>query len=149
MKRLLCFVISAVLFVAMAPVYANAESNMDVIYYEDGSYATVEIIETTARVSGSKTANKPYTYYNSNGQIQWKAVLTGTFSYTGSSATCTAASMSVTIYDSSWYTISKSATKSGNSATGSATIGEKVLGVTVAKFPVSLTLSCDANGNLS
>lgn len=46
-------------------------------------------------------------------------------------------------------TISKNTTRGGNTATGSATIGEKVGGVTVMKIPVNLTLSCDANGNLS
>ena len=87
--------------------------------------------------------------YQPIGPAQWKAVLSGTFSFTGSTSTCTSSSMNVTILDSSWYTISKNATRGENTATGSATIGEKVGGVTLTKIPVNLTLSCDANGNLS
>lgn len=71
------------------------------------------------------------------------------FSFTGSTSSCTSSSMDVIILDSSWYSISKNATRGGNSATGSVTIGEKVGGVTVTKIPVNLTLSCDANGNLN
>ena len=57
--------------------------------------------------------------------------------------------VNVTIYDSSWYTVSKSASKSGNTATGSVIMGDTANGVTVKRVPVSLTLTCDANGNLS
>ena len=67
----------------------------------------------------------------------------------GSKATCTSSSIDVTIYDSEWYVIVKSAGKSENIARGSVTIGKKLLGVTVSQHPVSLTLTCDANGNLS
>ena len=150
MKKILCYVLTAVLLFSVMPVCASAaETNMETIYYADGSYATIEVMTSDIRASGSKTGNKVYTYYNSDSVTQWKAVLSGTFAYTGSSASCTSSSMNVTIYDSSWYTISKSASKSGNAAMGSATIGEKLNGVTVMKVPVNLTLQCDANGNLS
>lgn len=122
---------------------------METIYFEDGSYMTVEIISKGARASGSVTGSKPYTYYGSDGNAKWKAVITGSFSYSGSSATCTSSSVDVTIYDSSWYTVSKSASKSGNTARASVTIGEKRGGVTVTKVPVSLSLSCGKDGNLS
>ena len=84
-----------------------------------------------------------------NGTAQWKATLSGSFTYTGSSATCTSSSVDVTVYDSSWYTISKSSNKSGSKATASVTMGEKLAGVTVTKVPISLAMTCDKNGNLS
>ena len=116
---------------------------------EDGSYITIEITTLGERASGSVTGNKVYTHYDENGTSNWKAILSGSFTYIGSSATCTSSNMSVSIYDSSWYTVSKSASKSGNQAMGSAIMGRTSLGNTVARVPVSLTLTCDANGNLS
>lgn len=150
MKKILCCILTAVLLLNVMVVCASAtETNVKTTYFADGSYATVELLMNETRASGSKSGNKVYTYYNSDSIAQWKAVLTGSFTYSGSNATCISSSMNVTIYDSSWYTISKFATKSGNTATGSALIGEKVGGVTVIKVPVDLTLTCDGNGHLS
>lgn len=102
-----------------------------------------------SRASNSISASKSYTYRDGKNVIQWKAVLTGSFTYNGSKVTCTSSSIDVTIYDSEWYVVVKSAGKSENIARGSVTIGKKLLGVTVSQHPVSLTLTCDANGNLS
>lgn len=150
MKRLLSIVLLLALFVGLIPFNSNAKTDdVEITYFQDGSYLVTEVIRNITRASGMVSGSKPSTYYNNSGVAQWKAVLNGTFSVSSSGATCTSASMNVTIYDSSWYTISKSATKSGNVAKGSATIGRKVAGVTVSSIPVSLTLSCDSNGNLS
>lgn len=150
MKKMIGWLLAAVLFVNVLPLSGNAaETELATINFDDGSYMTVEIITSETRASGSKTGAKQYTYYDSSSVAQWKAVLTGTFTYTGSSATCTSSSMDVTIYDSSWYVISKSSSKSGSKAIGSAIIGEKTGVTSVAKIPVNLTLTCDANGNLS
>lgn len=149
MKRVLSFVL-AVMIVCMFSVQGNAVENKQVpIYFEDGSYVTVEVIRNGMRASGSVTGSKVYTHHDSSGSENWKVTLTGSFTYTGSSATCTSSSVDVTIYDSAWYTISKSSSKSGNTASASVTMGEKRGGVTVTKVPVSLSLSCDKNGNLS
>ncbi len=148
MKRILCWGMAFVLLLCIFPVSANAVE-METIYLEDGSYITVQIEPVSSRASGTKTGNKVYTHYDSDDSSNWKAVLTGTFTYTGSSASCTASRVNVTIYDSSWYVVSEDAQKSENKATASVTMGQKALGVTVNKVPVSLTLSCDANGNLS
>lgn len=148
MKRLVCSVLMIALVVCMLPVYANA-AECETIYLDDGSYIIVETITGGARASWSVSGGKQYTHYDSGGSSNWKVVLNGTFTYTGSSSTCTASSVDVTIYDSSWYVVSKSASKSGNTATGSVVMGEKAGGVTVTRVPVSLTLKCDANGNLS
>ena len=111
----------------------------------DGYYLIAETFQSGARASKSVSGSKPYTCYDSAGTALWKVTLYGTFTYTGSSATCTASSISTTIYDSSWSTGSKSASKSGNKATGSATMKKS----TVKSVPVSLSLSCSASGSLS
>lgn len=148
MKRVVSTALTVILIFCILPLSVFATEN-EIIYLDDGSYIIVEMICYNTRASGSISGAKQYTHYSNGGESNWKAVLNGSFTYTGSGATCTSSSMDVTIYDSSWYTISKNAGKSGNKAIGSATIGEKALGVTVTRVPVSLTLSCDANGNLS
>lgn len=150
MKRVLPIFLVLTIAIFVFPMYANAaEKENNVVYFDDGSYMTAEVIANRMRASGSVMGNKINTYYDSEGNAKWKAVLTGSFTYTGSSATCTSASIDVTIYDSNWYVVSKSASKSGNTASASVTMGKKVAGVTVSKVSANLTLSCDANGNLS
>ena len=148
MKHVFCIMMVLLMLVSILPVAGNAAEAVETVYFDDGSYMIIEVNYSLARETWSVTGNKQYTYYDSDGVSRWKAVLNGTFNYTGSGATCTASSVNVTIYNSSWYTISKSASKSGNTATGSVTMGLKSAGVTVARNPVTLTLSCDANGNL-
>lgn len=150
MKRVLPIFIVLTIAIFVFPMYANAaEKENNVVYFDDGSYMTTEVITNRMRASGSVTGNKINTYYDSEGNAKWKAVLTGSFTYTGSSATCTSASINVTIYDSNWYVVSKSSSKSGNTASASVTMGGKMAGVTVSKVSANLNLSCDANGNLS
>lgn len=150
MKRALSLLLVSAILLCVIPVQSSAvERKLETVYFNDGSYMTVEIITSGTRASGSLSGSKPYTYYNSNGSAQWKATISGSFTYNGSGATCTSSSVDVTIFDSDWYTISKSSSKSGNTASASVTMGEKRGGVTVTKVPVSLSLSCDKNGNLS
>lgn len=149
MKRIVCCILTLSLLFAFLPICASAaDVKEEVIYFEDGSYITVTIVEQETRASGTKSGSKKYTY-TSNGENVWQIVLSGSFSYTGSSATCTSSSCSVNIYDSAWYTISKSASKSGNTAYGTATVGRKLAGVTVDRHTEDLSLSCSASGSLS
>lgn len=150
MKRLISCLLLAVLIVSFFPIAGRAEGTAQgTIYYDDGSYMTVKTTVIHTRAAGSVTGNKTYTYYDSEGTTRWMAVLTGSFSYTGTTATCTASNVNVSIYGAGWYVSSKSATKSGNTASASVTMGRRVAGVTIMTVPVSLSLSCDANGNLS
>lgn len=152
MKRLCCVLLLVSILCMMLPTQAMAvtnEKDVSVIYLDDGYYIIETIAVNASRASGSVTGTKTHTYYDSNGNADWKAVLTGKFTYTGVSATCTSSSVNVTIYNSSWYTISKSATKSANAASASVTMGCKILGVTYNEVAVPITLTCDANGNLS
>lgn len=149
MKRIIsmCLVIS--LFLILFPISASAlEVSEQTIYLDDGNYIIVTIESYDLRASGTKTGSKTYTGYY-GGSAAWKVILSGTFTYTGSSATCTDSGCSTSVYNSEWYTVSKSAGKSSNAATANASMGRKVLGVTVETVPVNLKLTCDANGNLS
>ena len=146
MKRFLCCVMAMVLAVTMFPVFSNAAAYGEEVVTEvfaDGIYK----MQTRAggTVSGSKLKN----YYDSKGTLCWQFVLNGSFSYTGSSATCTSSTCSASIYSQGWYVISKNASKSGNTASANATMGNRIDGGKVNQASASLTLRCDKNGNLS
>ena len=151
MRRIFALVISFLIMITLLTTTVSAEVFREetVWYFEDGSYIVETFCVIQSRASGSKTGSRTKTFYGSDGSLDWIVDLTGSFSYTGTSATCTSSTCNVTIYDSSWYTVSKSSGKSGNTATASATMGEKLLGVTVRQVPVSLSISCDKDGNLS
>ena len=153
MKRFFTLLTMVLLVVSMLPIstfaVTEAQKTEDIIYLDNGCYITVELSVVETRASGTKTASKTYTYRANNGEEEWRAVLRGTFSYTGSSATCTAASCDVTITDTDWYIVSKTATKSGASAVGELTMGLKLRGITIKKESISMRITSDANGNLS
>ena len=147
--RIMCVLLVFVSILIPVNCYADTLVETNITYYEDGSYLVETIESTCTRASGTKTGAKNQTYYGSSGSAEWKVTLSGTFTYTGSTSSCTASSVSVTIYNSDWYTISKSASKSGNTASAFVTMGYKVLGITTNKVNATPTLVCDANGNLS
>lgn len=148
MKRILYMLLAMVLLCKLLPVTGQA-AELDTIYFDDGSFAIIEIASDESRASGSKTGSKSYTYYNSDNEIQWKVTLTGSFTYTGTNSTCISSDINIMLYNSNCYVVSQNAGKEDNIARGSVTIGYKFLGITVEKKSASLTLNCDANGNLS
>ena len=150
MKRIVNVIIVFCLLLAANLVTVQAsESSSETVYFEDGSYMTTEVFYVQGRASEQVSGRKQRAYYGDDGTLLWKAVLSGTFRYTGTTATCTYSACDVTIYDSAWYTVSKSPAMLGNKASCELTMGRKVLGVTVSRVPVSMVLTCDANGNLS
>lgn len=152
MKRLACCVMAMVLLAAMIPVFGNAASYGEEVVTEvfaDGSYETESIYKMQTRAGGTISGSKVRNHYDSKGTLCWQFVLNGSFSYTGSSATCTSSTCSVSIYSQGWYVISKNASKSGNTASANATMGESSGGVLANKVSASITLRCDKNGNLS
>lgn len=74
----------------------------------------------------------------------WSVSVTGTFTYNGSSCTCTKATVSTTKPSSTWSLSNKKASKSGNKAIASVT--GHAPGVTVTR---TVTLTCSATGKLS
>lgn len=143
---LVCTLVAACVLPASGLSYENEVTRM---YMEDGSWLTEELEITMMRSSGTVTANKSRNYYGNDGSLEWTVTLTGTFSYTGDSAVCTSSNCSVSITDYTWYTVSRSASRNENRATAAAVMGQKLNDATVARVPVSLSLSCDVDGNVS
>ena len=150
MKRAVSILMLVFFLFGALPMAGAAEAvSEERIELGDGYYLIAETFQSGVRASKSVSGSKPYTCYDGAGTALWKVTLYGTFTYTGSSATCTASSISTTIYENSWSTGSKSASKSGSKATGSATMKQSSNGSTVRTVPVSLSLSCSASGTLS
>lgn len=154
MKKVIAALIVFVLILSMLPIqiaYASQVPELlEVVQYKDGTYLEITLESAPqTRVSGSLTKTKNYTYKDADGTAQWKISLTGSFTYTGTTSTCTAASCNVTIYQSDWSVASKSASKSGNTAYGTARMLRKYLGATISDRTYNLTLTCDKNGNVS
>lgn len=149
MFRVIAVLLAFAGLVQTGNLMAFAEDYTEVIYIEDGSYFVVEVYDIQTRTGNSVTGTKTVKYNSNSGELLWKAVLRGIFTYDGSSADCTSSVCNVTIYDDGWYVVSKKTATSGASATCALTMGNKLLGVTVNKVSYNIKLTCDKNGNLS
>lgn len=160
MKKILAsfvtFCVSIIILTPMTiPVYAEDISTVnthnDTVRYTvmsaDGSYDIIEIEENSAR--SSKTAKKTQSHYSTDDVLEWKVVLQGTFTYNGTTSSCTNASHTITIYNNSWFTYSQNSYASGNKAIANVVMKLRVLGVIASTNNVHLQLSCDKNGNIS
>ena len=106
--------------------------------YDDGS--------SVSRATQTKSASKDFLIKNSDGNVVATYTLNGTFSYNGSSATCTKASYSTSVSNIFWSFSSASATKSGSSAKGAFTAKCVFPSKTISK---NVTLTCSKNGTIS
>ena len=135
MKRIICLMIVCVLAISTLPFGGRAAAYGEEVIVEtfgDGSYITEKVLSVQTRAGGTASGSKERNQYDSNGNLCWKVILSASFTYTGSSATCTSANCSVVCYSSA-----------------SATMGEMEGGVTVRRVTAYLTIQCDGNGNLS
>ena len=152
MKKLISLLSVIIMIAVMCPAtaFANDEIVTDryVEYFDDGSYIVTELTESTITTFAAKTVSKSKAshYYESDNSKAWTVILSATFSYTGSSATCTKATTSSTIYNSSWKVKSAVASKSGNKATGTFTVKKYVLGVPLKSIDRTLTITCSNTG---
>ena len=153
MKRLLSFglavlvMLSAFSFVS----FAADETIMSVESFSDGSYGitSTKTVFALFAAKGTVTKTKTYKFYDTSNNLDWTASITATFSYNGTTASCTDVSKSTTIYDSAWKCTSSSCSKSGATATGNFTFKRYVLLVPVQTVNKTLTLTCDPNGNVT
>lgn len=137
-------------------ITANALSTpqIEIEYLENGDY--IETIITDFRESGlvstastsSKTGAKTKNYKNSAGTVLWSVTVKGTFSYNGSTSTCTSCSHSTTSPGTYWSIKSSSHSKSGNTATAKAT-ATHTTSAGSKDYSMSVTLKCSATGVLS
>lgn len=128
----------------VSPVLAVNNTTGQVISYEDGSYAVI----TTGSSSATRaTANKErtYTYYNPQGQRCFAYTLYASFTYNGVTSQAVSCEGGATIYRQGWEPGSHSEYVSGSTAYGRATF----TGPDGQVRTVSLTLTCDKDGNVT
>lgn len=155
MKKKISILLVCVVLLMCFPIISYAaetdiQSNEIVIeYFDDGSYMVTEITSYPTRASGSITSYKDQKYYSSDDVLQWTFRLYGTFTYTGSSSTCTDASHTIIISSTGWNIASQSSRESGSKAYGTASMKYYVNGALKSTVNTTVTLTCDNNGNLS
>lgn len=152
MRKFLSLMLIFIFALGCMPAGAQATEVAEfpnIITFDDGSYIEISIESISARTSTTENGYKTYSYYDSSDNLEWQAKLSASFTYDGTTSTCTRASCTVTVYDSKWYEYSNSTTYSGSTATTELVMGQKFLGITIAKREYTITLTCDKDGNLS
>lgn len=150
MRRFLSVILSVVLLLPVTgTAFASENITAEIVYLEDGSYLVIETAQIMTRAANTTSGFTRITYNDTDDVTRWRAILTGTFTYDGTTATCTDSSVTTYVYASNWYEVSKTAGKRGNTATGSVTMGRTVLGFTVAQETYSMSLTCSPNGTFS
>lgn len=151
MKRVVSFFLCMCLIVAIlaVPVSANPNSGMILVsetveYIDRDTYFVERIyIPEICSYSNGKTATKTAEGFYKGATVFFIS-LTGHFTYDGTSAVATSASVAVSASVSGASLNSKNAYTSGASAIGSCSVS--YVGAMLNK---TVTLTCDANGNLS
>ncbi len=106
--------------------------------FDDGSQLLEGQPVVIAQTRSSLTAQKPYYHCNSGGTVLWTATVTGTFTYNGSTSSCTNASYRTDVYASTWSEQSGTAYPSGNTAIADVVMARKLLFIVVETVPVTI-----------
>lgn len=151
MKKIISLLSVILMIAVLCPNTAFADEKIVtdryIEYLDDGCYIVTELTESTITTFAAKTVSKSKSahYYDGNDK-EWTVTLNATFSYTGSSATCTSAKTSYTIYNDKWKVTSAVPSKSGNKATGAFTVKKYTLGIPVKTVNKTLTITCSNTG---
>ncbi len=153
MKKYIALFLTLVLCLAFVPAALAAEPAYKIVSEStetlpDGTVVTVvvseQIVQTRGRVY-SKVGRKDYIY-----GTEWTFTVYGTFSINeGVSVSCTADSYGVSISNTAWAKRSASSSHSGNSAYASGTMSLYSQGQIKQNIYPSVSVSCDAYGNIS
>lgn len=146
MKRVssVCIIMLLMINAMVFPAAATDKTVGDIIYYEDGSYALVTFCEDNLARSNTEKS-KSYIYFNPFGQKCFSYTLYAVFTYDGITSRAISHDFGAAIYQQGWDIDSHSEYVSGNTAYGRATF----TGPDGQTRTVSLTLTCDKNGNVT
>lgn len=153
MKKILTVILVLLLELTPINVFAleNTVESRTIEYLGDGIYVETTIENSSPSIYATNTITKTKTnkYKDSKGVVLYTISITGTFTYTGTSSTCTKAVVEATAPANDWKIISKSASKSGKKAIGNATVKQYYDGSVIQTKYLSVTLNCSATGQLS
>lgn len=147
MKKTLSLMLCIILLAAMM-IPAHAAGQEEVIYseeivLEDGTVMKDEIVVSHSRASG-KTATRRKTFTRADVLIA-EIAFQATFIYDGSTVYVSSKSVTQTSTYDGWNYKQTSFVSSG----GTVTLTGKLTKLLVVNVPVSMSLTCDKNGNLS
>lgn len=149
-KRILGLLAACSIIACLLPVSASAVGAAASVDDLEDSGTFARQTAYTVQPNGAKTGQTTYEFRRSDGAPIWRITVSATFTYNSSGGRCVYVyTPSVVVYDSDWCVVSKSAARDGDTAIGSITMGLKLLSGRISELPVTLTLSCDKNGNLS
>lgn len=155
MKKFRHLILSGILSILFSSTVLATSTNTTFTteVFSDGSYIETIIEEIPTANSfttkSTKSGSKKSTYKDSSGRIIWTITVNGSFSYNGSSSTCTASSISTTCPNTNWKLVNKSARKSGSSAIASATAKKYVGSTCIKNIDRTVRLTCSRTGTLS
>lgn len=174
MKKFLLVVLAVIFFISSVPASAGSnsspsfESQRIIVYnpetkcYEEITASSITTLPdgrqliisdilnlSFSKASGGVTSSKSYYFVNNNNVLEWRVTLTASFTFDGTSATCTSASSVTTVYQGNWSESSNNTYPSYNSAIAQVTVVRKVLFIVVETQNVFLTITCDGNGHVS
>lgn len=152
MKKLIVLFLSCTLLLNITlPAQANTQ-NQQIEHFADGSYVITVIeneISDISLFSTTATKAKTSTAYSNSGQKLWSVTVTGTFTYGNGTSKCTSSSASAKSYVSDWSIANKSASRSGNKASATATAVQYLNGHEVQRKTKTVTLTCSPTGTFS
>lgn len=156
MKKTLCTfltVLITTMFLSTTTFAANP-SNIEIEYLDNGSYIVTSIEELVdesemSLYSTTTTKSKTATYYNAENVAKWYVKVTGTFTYGNGTSKCINSSVAAESYATTWKITSKSASKSGNTASANAIAKQYFDGTVVKTINRTVTLTCSPTGEFS
>ena len=147
--KLLRKILPIVLLFALLPLPVRGVANEEYTYYADGSYIMMFDTVLENRSGSTKQISRTAVHHNALGVEQWRVTLNTTFSYDGQTSKCDVANITINISGSGWYTVSRSASRDGDTGSCTVVMGYKLFGITTDKKTVEMSISCDKNGNIS
>ena len=121
----------------------------------DDLYCVTELVETSGSgiqpfsATQTKSGSKTQRYVNSSGTTLWYVTVHASFTYNGSTSSCTSADVTAESNSSSWKVTNKSSWKSGNTGYASATGHQyNILGMETNTLSRTVSISCTKNGTL-
>ncbi len=148
MSLIITLVICSILCLPVSAV-KGTKTETTIKYLENGDYieTTITYYETNTRVA-TKSGSKTSRYYNDDGDTMWSVTVNGTFTYNGTTSSCTSVSRSTSAPGSNWSIKSSSCSRSGNCASATATATYKGV-LTSRDYTETVNLYCSPYGILS
>lgn len=148
MKRVLCLVLTAAMFLTMG-TFAYADSSETVrtetVYYPNGYYSVTEIHTFAARANELVSGYKLQSIYNTYHEVIITFQVNGTFKYNGTTCVATLASYDYDIIADGWRFVSGNAYCDSNVAVAEGEFKHPLLGT----VETTVALACSPTGVLS